>query len=246
MGLGSVGERTRQAFVGDNESVTEIGLAGGLCRLTSARLPTAWGEFTITVYRDQSGREHLALRIGAADGPPPLVRLHSECLTGDVFGSVRCDCGEQLQAAIERIGREGRGMIVYLRQEGRGIGLGNKIRAYALQDGGMDTVEANLHLGFPADARSYIDAAAILKDQGFSEVRLLTNNPRKVTGLEECDIRVVQRIGNEIRPCAENYAYLLTKASKLGHVLQPRLSKTSIEEALSRDTQESRCLDGLR
>jgi GTP cyclohydrolase II len=186
-----------------------------------ARLPTALGEFVITVYRDQERKEHLAVRMGDVDGPPILVRIHSECLTGDVFGSLRCDCGEQLQAALRFISQEGRGLFLYLRQEGRGIGLNNKIRAYALQDQGMDTVEANLYLGFPADGRSYADAAAILKDQGVHSVRLATNNPEKVKALEACGIQVVERVRYEIQPRPENYSYLQTKAAKLGHLLTP-------------------------
>jgi GTP cyclohydrolase II len=192
-----------------------------LSALESARLPTAFGEFTVTVYRDGEQREHLAVRMGDLDGPPVLVRIHSECLTGDVFGSVRCDCGEQLQAALRHISQEGRGLLLYLRQEGRGIGLDNKIRAYALQDRGMDTVEANLHLGFPADGRSYSDAAAILKHQGVHAVRLVTNNPAKVQALESRGIVVVERVGYEIQPRPENYSYLRTKAKKMGHLLHP-------------------------
>jgi 3,4-dihydroxy 2-butanone 4-phosphate synthase/GTP cyclohydrolase II len=138
-----------------------------------------------------------------------------------VFGSARCDCGEQLRAALALIAREGRGLLLYLRQEGRGIGLANKVRAYASQDRGLDTVEANLHLGFPADGRSYADAAAMLKDQGVQAVRLLTNNPQKVRGLEACGVRVVERVRFQVRPGAENHHYLRTKASKLGHLLQP-------------------------
>ncbi len=190
-------------------------------RSSSARLPTAFGEFTVTVYRDHDRKENLSLHMGELDGPPPLVRIHSECLTGDVFGSVRCDCGEQLQAAMRCVSAEGRGLILYLRQEGRGIGLDNKIRAYALQDVGMDTVEANLHLGFPADLRSYKHAAAMLKDHGIHSVRLVTNNPEKVKALEACGIRVVERVQYEIQPRPENYAYLQTKASKMGHLMKP-------------------------
>ncbi len=190
-------------------------------RSRSARLPTAFGEFTVTVYRDREGKEHLAVRMGELGGPPSLVRIHSECLTGDVFGSVRCDCGEQLQAALRDISEEGRGLLLYLRQEGRGIGLNNKIHAYALQDLGMDTVEANLHLGFPADGRSYTHAAAMIKDQGLCSIRLATNNPEKVKALEACGIQVIERVRHEIPPRPENYGYLQTKASKMGHFLKP-------------------------
>lgn len=190
-------------------------------RLGSARLPTFYGTFTITVYRDREGNEHSVVHMGDLNGPPPLVRIHSECLTGDAFGSIRCDCGEQLQAALRFIAREQRGLLVYLRQEGRGIGLANKICAYALQDQGMDTVEANLHLGFPADGRSYADAAAILKDLQVNSIRLITNNPKKVSELEACEIQVVERVRFHVEPCAENHEYLRTKALKLGHLLYP-------------------------
>ncbi len=201
----------------------ELGTAMGdvIHRSGSARLPTAFGEFTVTAYRDRERKEHLAVRMGELSGPPSLVRIHSECLTGDVFGSVRCDCGEQLQAALHYISEEGRGLLLYLRQEGRGIGLNNKIRAYALQDQGMDTVEANLHLGFPADVRSYTHAAAMIKDQGVHSVRLATNNPEKVKALEACGIHIVERVRYQIPPRPENYAYLQTKASKMGHLLNP-------------------------
>ena len=201
----------------------KLGIPTGdpIYRSGSARLPTASGEFTVTVYRDRGLKEHLAVRMGDLDGPPPLVRIHSECLTGDVFGSTRCDCGEQLQAALHYISEEGRGLLLYLRQEGRGIGLNNKIRAYALQDQGMDTVEANLHLGFPADVRTYAHAAAMMNDQGVYSVRLATNNPEKVKALEAFGIRVVERVRHHIPPRPENYAYLQTKASKMGHLLSP-------------------------
>ena len=154
---------------------------------------------------------------------PPLIRLHSECLTGDVLGSFRCDCGEQLQLALQRIAEEGRGILVYLRQEGRGIGLANKIRAYSLQDQGMDTVEANQCLGFPADQRSYDVAAAMLRDQGITTVRLMTNNPQKVEELEASNIQVIERVPHQVQAKPENAHYLQTKAHKLRHIFLPEL-----------------------
>jgi 3,4-dihydroxy 2-butanone 4-phosphate synthase/GTP cyclohydrolase II len=193
----------------------------GIVRVESARLPTIHGEFEVTVYRDREGKEHVVSRMDGPIDNPPLVRLHSECLTGDVLGSLRCDCREQLEAALERIGQEGRGLLVYLRQEGRGIGLANKVRAYALQDQGLDTVEANLHLGFPVDGRCYRIAAAMLRDQGVTEIRLLTNNPQKVADLEACHIRVVERVPHRIASRDENRRYLQTKAKKMGHLLHP-------------------------
>jgi GTP cyclohydrolase II len=188
-------------------------------RLATARLPTIYGNFDVTAYLDRDGKEHLLVQIGQRDGKPPTVRLHSECLTGDALGSIRCDCREQLHATLSFFGRERQGVLIYLRQEGRGIGLGNKVLAYALQDQGMDTVEANVHLGFPADGRTYEYAAAILHDQGISAVRILTNNPRKIAGLEAHQIRIVERIPHTVLPRLENQKYLQTKAAKLGHML---------------------------
>lgn len=183
----------------------------------SAELPTVHGQFQMTIYHDSEGKEHIALVMGAIDDTP-IVRVHSECLTGDVFGSVRCDCCEQLHAALASIGQEGSGILVYLRQEGRGIGLTNKVHAYALQDQGLDTVDANLHLGLPADGRTYSIAAAILSDLGVNKVRLMTNNPRKVADLEAQKIKVVERIPHEVPSRPENERYLNTKAEKLGHL----------------------------
>jgi 3,4-dihydroxy 2-butanone 4-phosphate synthase/GTP cyclohydrolase II len=191
-----------------------------LIRVATSRLPTEYGEFSATVYRDVQGKEHMALTLGDPSQPgAPLVRVHSECLTGDVFGSRRCDCGDQLRAALARIATEKRGVLLYLRQEGRGIGLGNKITAYALQDEGLDTVEANHQLGFPADARSYEVAAHMLKDLGIGAVRLLTNNPDKIEGLAQHGIGVVERVPHEVTHHAENAAYLRAKALKMGHEL---------------------------
>lgn len=189
-------------------------------RVCSARLPTIYGEFQLTVYHDSDGREHICLCFGQASGEPILTRVHSECLTGDVFGSVRCDCRDQLEYALASIAKNGRGILVYLRQEGRGIGLTNKIHAYVLQDRGLDTVDANLHLGLPVDGRSYALAAEILCDQGVRQIRLLTNNPQKIHELNEGGIEVVERVPHETEPRPENQHYLKTKAERLGHLLQ--------------------------
>lgn len=189
--------------------------------VASTRLPTEQGTWHVTAYRTGSDeQEHLALVMGSVDdGSPVMVRVHSECLTGDVLGSQRCDCGPQLAHAMQEIGQAGRGIILYLRQEGRGIGLANKLQAYALQDLGLDTVEANQHLGFPADARDYQVAADMLSALGVQNVRLLTNNPRKVAGLVEWGINVVERLPLEIQANSENLHYLQTKQHKLGHLL---------------------------
>jgi len=164
------------------------------------------------------GQEHVALVVGAFGGKPPLVRLHSECLTGDVFGSLKCDCGPQLKEALRIIGGAGGGVLLYLRQEGRGIGLANKLRAYALQDRGLDTVEANLRLGFGDDERDYAHAAAMLRALGIDEVRLLTNNPSKVEGLEAAGIKVVERVAHHMPANPHNADYLATKRKKSGHL----------------------------
>jgi len=190
--------------------------------LEAVRLPTLFGEFFATVFEDDDGREHVALRMGEFsddDKEAPLVRIHSECLTGDVFGSIRCDCREQLTTSLVRISEEGRGVVVYLRQEGRGIGLANKLNAYLLQDRGFDTVDANLHLGFPADGRSFAIAAAILQSLGIRRIRLLTNNPQKINDLRAGHIEIVERVVQQISPRPENLHYLQTKARRLGHLL---------------------------
>ena len=165
------------------------------------------------------GQEHVALVVGAFGGEPPLVRLHSECLTGDVFGSLKCDCGPQLREALRIIGAAGGGVLLYLRQEGRGIGLVNKVRAYSLQDRGLDTVEANLRLGFADDERDYGHAAAMLAALGITEVRLLTNNPAKVAGLEAAGVKVVERVAHQMPANPHNADYLATKRKRSGHLL---------------------------
>jgi GTP cyclohydrolase II len=165
------------------------------------------------------GQEHVALVVGAFGGKPPLVRLHSECLTGDVFGSLKCDCGPQLKEALHIIGSSGGGVLLYLRQEGRGIGLVNKIRAYSLQDRGLDTVDANRRLGFADDERDYSHAAAMLRALGIDEVRLLTNNPNKVAGLEAAGIKVAERVAHQMPANPHNADYLATKRKRSGHLL---------------------------
>jgi 3,4-dihydroxy 2-butanone 4-phosphate synthase/GTP cyclohydrolase II len=184
-------------------------------------LPTKYGEFTAIAYQsDIDADEHLVLVIGNVSGEEPvLVRVHSECLTGDVLSSLRCDCGEQIDIAMQTIAREGRGVLLYMRQEGRGIGFHNKLKAYALQDEGMDTVEANLALGLPADLREYGIGAQILVDMGLHRIRLLTNNPKKVVGLEGYGLEVVETIPIIISPNPHNLSYLRTKQKKLGHRL---------------------------
>lgn len=189
-------------------------------RSGSARLPTEYGEFQVTVYIDDQAREHMILKsLNPEADTAPLVRLHSECLTGDVFGSLRCDCGDQLDMALKRIMEDGNGALLYLRQEGRGIGLGNKMHAYALQDQGMDTVEANEHLGFPADGRDFGIAVDMLKQEGIEQVRLMTNNPRKIAALENHGIKVTRQ--KIIAPEEdERTHYITTKTNKLGHLFE--------------------------
>jgi 3,4-dihydroxy 2-butanone 4-phosphate synthase/GTP cyclohydrolase II len=191
-------------------------------RVVEAKLPTKYGEFTAIAYKsDIDPDEHLALVMGdISTEEPVLVRVHSECLTGDVFNSLRCDCGEQVALAMQSIAAKGRGVFLYMRQEGRGIGFHNKIRAYALQDEGLDTVEANLSLGFAPDLRDYGIGAQILAELHLHEIRLLTNNPKKVIGLEAYGLKVVETIPLIISPNPHNLHYLKIKQKKLGHLLE--------------------------
>ena len=191
-------------------------------QMACARIPTDVGEFTLCLYHNNlDGKEHLALLYGdMTAGPPPLVRVHSECFTGDVLGSRRCDCGPQLAASMRLIAAEGRGALLYLRQEGRGIGLLEKMRAYNLQDIGYDTVEANLMLGHQPDLRDYRVAAEMLRDLGITALRLLTNNPDKIAGLERCGLAVVERVPLEMAVHAENAHYLDTKVRRMRHLLR--------------------------
>jgi 3,4-dihydroxy 2-butanone 4-phosphate synthase/GTP cyclohydrolase II len=191
-------------------------------RVTEAKLPTRYGEFVVIAYRSKVDTdEHVALVKGDVSGDKPvLVRVHSECVTGDVFGSLRCDCGEQITLAMEKIAAEERGVFLYMRQEGRGIGFHNKLRAYALQDQGLDTVEANIALGFDADLRDYGIGAQILADLGLHKIRLLTNNPKKVIGLESYGLKIVETVELRTQPTPYNLEYLKTKQKKLGHLLE--------------------------
>jgi GTP cyclohydrolase II len=213
-------ERRDEAAAG----ATDYG-AAAFARRASCRLPTAHGTFRLHAFSDaapigEARPEHAALTFGdVAGGAPVLARLHSECLTGDAFHSLKCDCGPQLQHALRRIAQEGRGVLLYLRQEGRGIGLVDKVRAYALQDRGADTVDANRRLGLPDDARDYEPAARMLGALGVASVRLLTNNPDKVSALRALGIAVAERLPHDVGRSAHNQAYLQTKAARMGHWL---------------------------
>jgi GTP cyclohydrolase II len=192
---------------------------------TSCLLPTPWAQFTLHAFVEHStGKEHLAMTLGdIGDGEPVLARVHSECLTGDVLFSQRCDCGAQLEGALKKIADEGRGILLYLRQEGRGIGLVNKMRAYRLQEAGADTVEANLQLGFHADARNYELCKPMLAQFGIGSLRLMTNNPRKIDAMEKLGVTVSERVPLLVNRNAFNNGYLNTKEQKLGHMMRPEL-----------------------
>lgn len=194
-------------------------MSGPLQMTPPAALPTRWGTFRVVAFRFGDGAEHLAILKGEATGKGVLARIHSSCVTGDVLGSHRCDCGAQLASGLEAIEREGRGVVLYLQQEGRGIGLFHKIRAYVEQDAGANTVEANEMLGFDADARSYDHAAAMLRGLGVTSVRLMTNNPRKVEGLAKAGIPVDERVPHAAGATESNRHYLQTKRDLLGHLL---------------------------
>ena len=190
-------------------------------KIAEAKLPTHWGEFKVIAFEDKKlNEEHLLLYMGELQNDS-LLRIHSQCLTGDTLYSLKCDCGSQLAMALQRISEQGVGMLIYMAQEGRGIGLVNKIRAYELQDKGMNTVEANEALGFADDERDYSYCKEILSAVNISSVRLMTNNPRKIKGLEDVDIKVTERVSIEIEPNKHNEDYLKVKADKLGHMIGP-------------------------
>ncbi len=213
--------------IGDTEFADRKGTA--VVRAAEAPLPTDYGTFTAVVYHDlRNNKEHMVLKMGdVSDGA--LVRVHSECLTGDLMGSRKCDCGSQFELALQRISTAGHGAVLYMRQEGRGIGLANKIRAYALQAKGVDTLDANLELGLPADARQYDVAAEMLKQEKISNIQLMTNNPAKIAGLEANGITIKSRVSHEIVAIEENDFYLHTKADRMGHLLSFNGSAETVE-----------------
>ncbi len=208
-----------------------------ITRITETKLPTLYGDFTAIAYKSAiDAEEHVALVKGnVASEEPVLVRVHSQCLTGDTFGSLRCDCGEQVRKSLEMIQEDGRGVLLYMRQEGRGIGLHNKLRAYQLQDSGLDTVEANEKLGFPPDLRWYGIGAQILVDLGIRNIRLLTNNPKKVVGLEGYGLNIVERVPIQIPPNDVNKRYLHTKLTKLDHLLQTEPMEPEAQRPVTQD-----------
>jgi len=207
----------------DNAAASPNSASNLVDYVTSCTLPTPWAQFTLHAFVEHAtGKEHLAMTLGdLATSEPPLMRIHSECLTGDVMFSQRCDCGAQLEGALKKIASEGRGILLYLRQEGRGIGLVNKIRAYRLQEAGADTVEANLQLGFHADARNYELVQPMLRHFGIEAVRLMTNNPRKIDALTRLGFEVAERVPLLVNRNAFNNGYLNTKQAKLGHMMTP-------------------------
>ena len=208
-----------------------------ITRITETKLPTLYGDFTAIAYKSAiDAEEHVALVKGSvASEEPVLVRVHSQCLTGDTFGSLRCDCGEQVRKSLEMIQEDGRGVLLYMRQEGRGIGLHNKLRAYHLQDNGLDTVEANEKLGFPPDLRWYGIGAQILVELGIRNIRLLTNNPKKVVGLDGYGLNIVERVPIQIPPNDVNKGYLHTKLTKLDHLLQTELTEPEAQRPVTQD-----------